>query len=77
MISQYINIPVFLISLAIGIFLFYIIMPDTRRIYVYPTPENVAILQYRDRTGHCFEFDEKQVACPTDKTLIQQFPVQH
>jgi hypothetical protein len=75
-ISKYINIPVFMVSLAVGLFFIYVIMPDQRMIFVYPTPENVDILQYRDKTGHCFQFDEKQVPCPTDKSRISQIPVQ-
>jgi len=77
MISKYINISVFLVSLAIGIFVMYVIMPNTRKIYVYPTPENVEILQYRDKTGHCFQFHEKQVPCPVNTSLIHYIPVQH
>jgi hypothetical protein len=77
MISKYINIPVFLISLAIGIFIMYVVMPDTRKIYVYPNPENVEILQYRDKTGHCFQFEETQVPCPKNKSLISQIPIQN
>jgi hypothetical protein len=76
-VSKFININVFLISLALGIFIMYVLMPDTRKIYVYPSPENVEILQYRDRTGHCFKFDQKQVPCPTNKSLISQIPIQH
>jgi hypothetical protein len=75
-ITKYINIPVFLVSLAIGIFIMYVLMPDTRKIYVYPTPENVDILLYRDKTGNCFKFDEKQIPCPVNKSLINQIPVQ-
>jgi hypothetical protein len=76
MISSYINIRVFLISFAVGIFVMYVLMPDLRKIYVYPTPENVDILLYRDNTGHCFRFDEQQVPCPTNKSMINHIPVQ-
>jgi hypothetical protein len=76
-ISKYINIPVFFISLAVGILVMYVFMPDNRKIYVYPSPENVAILQYRDKSGKCFQYEEKQVACPTNKTLIRNIPMQN
>jgi hypothetical protein len=76
MISNYINIRVFLLTFAVGIFIMYVIMPDLRKIYVYPSPENVDILLYRDKTGHCFRFEEQQVPCPTNKSLIHQIPVQ-
>lgn len=68
--------PAFLISLAFGIFAVYIFLPDMRKIYVYPTPENVDILQYRDKTGHCFKFEQKEVSCPKNENDISKIPVQ-
>jgi hypothetical protein len=73
---KYINFPIFLISFCIGVFFVYITMPDMRKIYVYPTPENVAILQYKDNTNSCFEFKQKEVACPRDESKIKKIPVQ-
>jgi len=73
---KYINFPIFLISFCIGVFFVYITMPDMRKIYVYPTPENIAVLQYRDNTGSCFEFKQKEVACPRDESKIKKIPVQ-
>jgi hypothetical protein len=73
---KYVNLPVFLVSLAIGMFAVYLYAPDKRKIYVYPTPENVDILLYRDRTGGCFKFDEQEVPCPADESKIAQIPVQ-
>lgn len=73
---KYVNIPVFIISLAIGIFAVYITMPDTRKIYVFPTPENVNLLQYRDKTNTCFSIKENQVKCPTNDSDISVIPPQ-
>jgi hypothetical protein len=73
---KYINVKVFLISLAIGLFAVYVTMPDMRKIYVYPTPENVDILQYRDKTSNCFNFKQKEVSCPKDKNKIFKIPAQ-
>ena len=73
---KYINIPVFLISLAFGLFAVYITMPDTRKIYVYPTPENVALLQYKDKTDTCFSFKQTEVTCPNNENDISKVPVQ-
>lgn len=67
---KYINIPVFLISLAIGLFCVYMTIPDMRKIYVYPTPDNVDTLQYRDKTNSCFEFKQEKVSCPTNESDI-------
>jgi hypothetical protein len=73
---KYINIPVFLISLAFGLFAVYITMPDTRKIYVYPTPENVALLQYKDKTDTCFSFKQTEVTCPKNENDISKVPAQ-
>lgn len=67
---KYINIPVFVISLIIGIAMVYITMPDNRKIYVYPTPENINVLQYKDKTDTCFTFQQKEVTCPKNEKDI-------
>jgi hypothetical protein len=73
---KYINIPVFIISLAIGLFFVYVTMPDMRKIYVYPTHENHDKIQYKDKTDSCFSIVETEVECPTDESQIEKIPVQ-
>ena len=73
---KYINIPVFLISLLLGMAAVYLTVPDTRTVYLYPTPENVDMLQYRDKTDSCFAFEQKAVSCPKNKQEISKIPVQ-
>ena len=69
---KYINLPVFIISLCLGIFAVYITLPDMRKIYVYPTPENVDALQIKDKTDTCFSFSQKEVGCPADESKISR-----
>lgn len=73
---KFIDARFFLLSLVIGLFAVYISMPDLRTIYVYPTPENVSILQYKDKTGTCFSFSQEEVTCPTDPNEVSKLPVQ-
>lgn len=73
---KFINIPVFLISLTIGLFYTYLTAPRPNVIYVYPTPENIGQIQYKDESGTCFSFDANEVACPVDKSKIRNFPMQ-
>jgi hypothetical protein len=73
---KYINFPVFLVSLAFGIFAVYITLPDTRKIFVYPTPENVSVLQYKDKADTCFTFNQKEVTCPKSENEITRIPAQ-
>jgi len=73
---KYISIPVFLITLIIGLFFIYIMGPDLKKIYIYPTPDNVDKILFRDKTNNCFSFDELEVKCPNDKTKINHIPIQ-
>lgn len=76
-ILQYVNVPLFLISLAIGLFIVYITVPQPRVIHVYPTPDNVNNLQFKDYTDTCFTFDIEKVKCPENSKEIKEIPVQH
>lgn len=75
-ISRYINFPVFIISFAFGMFAVYITMPETRKIMVYPSPDNAGIIQYKDKAGNCFHFKENKVQCPVKESDISKTPLQ-
>jgi len=72
----YINFPVFLVSLVLGFIAVYYTMPDMKTIYVYPTPETVDILQYRDKANNCFSLVQSEVKCPANESEISQIPPQ-
>lgn len=76
MLGKFIDFKIFLISLAVGIFLVYIIQPKSTIIYVYPTPDNIDKIQYKDKIGNCFEFMSKEVTCPKNPEEIHSIPVQ-
>ena len=73
---QFINVPVFIASLVLGIFAVYLYVPEMRRIYVYPTPENIEKLQYKDKTDTCFKYEQMEVSCPTNLSSIFKVPAQ-
>lgn len=73
---KYINVSVFLISFALGIFAVYVMSPDKKRIVVYPSPDNVSVLQYKDQAGNCFQYKQTKVSCPKDSSLISKTPIQ-
>jgi len=76
MLGKYINFPVFLVSLAIGILFVYLFQPELNVIYVYPTPDNQNKILYKDKTDNCFKFNAQEVECPDDKTKIKNIPIQ-
>lgn len=75
-ISKYINIPVFIISFALGLFVVYITAIDNKIVYVYPTPENQELMLYRDKANQCFAFEQKEVTCPSNPLEISKIPIQ-
>ena len=75
MLLKFVNVPVFILSLAIGLFFVYIYAPDSRTIYVYPTPDNVDMVQYKDVLGNCFYYHQERVKCPKESE-IQTIPPQ-
>ena len=75
-ILKYINIPVFIIAFALGMFAVYIFVPDNKKIIVYPTHENAHLLQYRDKANNCFSIEESNVICPSKKSDISSIPPQ-
>lgn len=75
MILKFLNVPIFLLSLAMGLFFVYIYGPDPRTIFVYPTPNNTDVIQYRDKLGNCFYYKQERVKCSSKDTL-KQVPAQ-
>jgi hypothetical protein len=76
MILNYISIPIFLISFTIGLFFVYILGPEMKTIFVYPSPETVDKVLFKDKADNCFYFEEKNVDCPSDESKISNIPIQ-
>ncbi len=73
---KFISVPVFILSLAIGIFVVYISQPPTQVIYVYPNPENEDRVLFKDKADNCFRFTSKEVLCPNDDKQIRSYNIQ-
>jgi len=75
-IFNHISLPIFLISLSIGLFYVYISVPKPKIIYVYPTPDNIRNFQFKDNADNCFSFKAKEVDCSKAKGVVKKIPVQ-
>lgn len=73
---KFINIKIFLISLFVGLFFVYLSAPPVNVIFVYPTPENIDSVQYKDKADNCFTFDAMEITCPDNKNSIKKIPIQ-
>jgi hypothetical protein len=76
MISNYISLPVFIVSFAIGLFCVYVLGPETKSIYVYPSPNNYKNIQYKDKANQCFQFKPVETDCPFNSFSIKTVPIQ-
>ena len=74
---KFIDIKIFLISLAIGLFYIYIAEDYKKVIIIYPTPDNIKNTQYKDKTGNCFSYNLKEIKCPLDENLIHNIKIQN
>lgn len=61
-----INLPIFICSFAIGIFLVYILGEDRKVIYIYPSQYNYNDIQFKDYASNCFQYKPTPVKCPVD-----------
>lgn len=51
-------------------------MPDQKHIMVYPSPDNIDHIQYKDQADNCFAFKQTKTQCPSDSSSIFQTPIQ-
>ena len=66
----------FIIALAIGLFFVYITAPEPEIIYVYPNPDNVNTILYKDKSDTCYKYSGRKVTCPKRKSKIMKYPIQ-
>jgi len=74
---KFLNVPLFIISLSLGLFVAYITAPSPEVIYVYPTPDNVDKILYKDHSGTCYKLDVNEINCPNDSSKIHTIPIQN
>lgn len=76
MILEYISFRVFIISFAIGLFFVYIYGPEMKTIYIYPSPENIDKIIFKDKADNCFRYEANEIECPKDNSILSKIPLQ-
>jgi hypothetical protein len=47
-----------------------------KTIYVYPSPENISKILYKDKADNCFSLEANEVKCPDNPAKIKVIPIQ-
>ena len=51
-------------------------LANTKIIYIYPSPETVGKILFKDKADNCFSFEEEEIECPSDESAISSIPMQ-
>jgi len=73
---NFIHFPTFIISLSIGLFITYLYQPKKHVIYVYPNPNNLNKILYKDNADNCFMFKGNELKCPTNSKYVREYNIQ-
>ena len=68
-----ISVPIFIVSLCVGILMVYITAPKQDIVFVYPTPDNISKVQYKDNSDTCYEYKQNEIECPSDTSNIENY----
>ena len=71
-----VSLKVFIMSFLIGLLFLYLMGPQTKKVYVYPSPDTIDKAIFQDKANQCFLYKEETVTCPSTKKEISQIPVQ-
>lgn len=75
--DRFVSLPIFLVSLSIGLLFIYLTPAKSSEVVVYPTPDNKDEFLFEDSASNCFKFNQYEVECPKDKSTIKTIPFQN
>ena len=75
MLSKYVDVKIFLVTLIIALIAVYWYQPDAKIVNRFPNPDNSGKLTYQDGEKNCFKYEATQVKCPSNPNLILEHPV--
>jgi len=47
-----------------------------KTIYIYPSPENIDKVIFKDKAENCFSFQANEVECPKNESILSKIPLQ-
>ena len=65
-----------MVSFAIGLFFVYVYGPEMKTIYIYPSPENIDKIIFKDKADNCFRYEANEIECPKDNSILSKIPLQ-
>lgn len=74
--QSYFSFKIFVISFMVGLFFIYVLGPELKEVYIYPSPESIENILFKDKADNCFRFEEKTIQCPENTSLISTIPIQ-
>ena len=75
-IFQYISFKIFLSSFLVGLLFLYLMGPQNKKVYVYPSPQTIDKAIFQDKAQQCFLYKQEETECPKNKNDINSIPVQ-
>lgn len=75
-IFKIISFKIFIASFLMGLLFLYLMGPQNKKVYVYPSPQTVDRAIFQDKAEQCFLYKEENVDCPLNKKDISMIPVQ-
>lgn len=73
---HFLHFPTFIISLSIGLLAAYLFQPKKQVILVYPNPDNLNKVLYKDKAGTCYNFNSEMIKCPRNNKNIREYNIQ-
>lgn len=75
-IFKFFNFKFLILGIIFGFFALRYTDTDKRVVRVWPTPNNIDVIQYKDTANNCFNFENIVVDCPSNPDDIHTIPIQ-
>jgi hypothetical protein len=62
-VGNILHLPALILGILVGMAALWL-RPDDRVVTIYPSPENVDKMQYKDAAGTCFTYTQSPAKCP-------------